>query len=306
VCNVLLDRRQTCAPALDARYDLVDLRTPHLRVMRMTSTRVATDYSMLNRAMPYTQHKERPSLLVVLDGEARFDENNTHRLLSMGEFVQSDGRLGGTEAHAGRVSSCLAFEWDPAMHGVEFVGPFVTGRLDVRDVSRLARAAHDLDGVDPTHATAEIIEILVAAGLGFRRVSARELHTSEKLQPLQNVISNQLASLDARPSITDLATSVGWNERRVHRSVEALAKSYQFSWRHWREALRQARLLQALRWLSVPRATTELVSTLTGFGSPIALCHAFSRAGLPSPQQLARAASNDVLGRWAEVIDGLG
>src|SRR4051812_38682872 len=101
-----------CAPELRASYDLIDLRTPQLRVMRMSSRRVSTDYTILDRAMPYMHRKERPSLLVVLEGEGRFDEGRRRRFLTRGDVVRSDSRLLGTEAHAGLVSSCLAFEWD--------------------------------------------------------------------------------------------------------------------------------------------------------------------------------------------------
>jgi hypothetical protein len=281
---VLIDRRAMQAPALDASYDLIDLRTLHLRIMRMSSRRVSTDYTVLDRAMPYMHRKERPSLLLVLEGEARFDEGRSRRFLSRGDVVRSDARLLGTEAHAGHMSSCLAFEWDPAAHGAAFARPFVVDRLERRDIARLANAAVGLDGPDPSRATCEIIEILRAVGLAFDRPDLRALRgEDDRLQPLQTAISNTLASLERRPTIEDVESGTGWNARRVHRGVEALAKAYKLSWRHWREGLHQARLLHALRLLSASGATTDLVSRLTGFRGPVPLCHAFAEAGLPSP-----------------------
>jgi transcriptional regulator GlxA family with amidase domain len=67
---------------------------------------------------------------------------------------------------------------------------------------------------------------------------------------------------------------------------------------HWRGALHHMRLAHALRLISAPGATTELVARHTGFRSPTALCHAFAKGGLPSPGVLARAARKDALESW--------
>jgi hypothetical protein len=66
--------------------------------------------------------------------------------------------------------------------------------------------------------------------------------------------------------------------------------------------LHHTRVLQALRLLAAPGATTETVARLTGFRAPTALCHTFAAGGLPSPGVLARAATRDVLDRWTHEI----
>jgi len=92
---------------------------------------------------------------------------------------------------------------------------------------------------------------------------------------------------------------LGSNARTVHRRIERIAERYVLPWSHWRSALHHTRIVQAIRWLGAPGATTELVARLTGFRSPTALCHAFAAAGLPSPGTLARAARRGPLEAWA-------
>jgi AraC-like DNA-binding protein len=299
---VLLDTRRMWAPALDASYELVDVRTRHLRIMRILSRRVVTDYTLLDRAMPYMHRKVRPSLFVVLEGEARFEERGRQEFLARGGVVESDALRGGTEAHGGTPSSCLALEWDPDVHGAGFEGPFAVGRLARSDLLGLARAAIRLSEPDPSAASAEMIAILRAAGIPFHRADPRAWsEEAESLQPLQAVVSKRLAALDERPAIEEVQAALRWNPRRIHRGMGELAKTYGFSWRNWREALHQARLLHALRLLAVPGATTELVARLTGFRAPAALCHAFVKARLPSPGRLAHAADAEILGKWSEI-----
>jgi hypothetical protein len=299
---VLLDARRMAAPKLGASYDLVDLRTPHLRVMRMSSQRVVTDYTLLDRALPYAHRKVRPSLLVVLEGRARFEERGRRAFLAPGDVVRSDGKLGGTEAHGGDASLCLAFEWSPDVHGAAFDRPFVVERLAIRDRSRLARAARDLDGDDPTCAAIEIIDVLRAAGMPFDRPDAVALREGDRrFQPLVAFMSRRLSALHEHPALVDVQDDLGWDARRVRRAIHRMARSYGYSWTHWREGLHQARLLHALRLLAVPGATTEIVGRLTGFRAPSALCHAFADAGLPSPGRFASAGGDEALERWSEL-----
>ncbi len=272
----------------------------------MSSRNVVTDYTLLDRAMPYMHRKRRPSLLVILEGEGRFEERGKRSFLRQGDLVRSDARLGGTEAHAGAPSRCLALEWDPAVHGASFAHAYLVDRLTTRDLTRLTELAAALDRSDPAYAAALTLETLRAIGIPFHRVDPRALRAENAaLQPLQAALSRRLSALEERPSMGDLESSLAWNSRRIHRTMKSLVDAYDFSWRNWREALHQARLLQASRLLAAPGASTELVARLSGFGAPAALCHAFTNAGWPSPGILARAARGDVLGTWSQLAEGI-
>jgi len=306
---MLIDVRRVDVPALHASHEHAVVRTPHLRLGWFRSQRIVTDFGLLGRAMPFGHHLNRATLTILLEGQGRFEEHGVRGYLAPAQFVVSDQRRRGTEAYCGESCSYLLLEWEPGVHGAPFAHPFAIERLGPRDYARIERAARLVGGPESVRAIVEVLDVLRGVGLGIDRVDPRELEADppeeiKPLQPLFNVVSEKLSSLHELPTIEDLAQALGWNQRQIHRRMASLRETYNLSWTHWREAVHQARMLHAMRLLGVPGATTELVARLSGFRAPAALCHAFAKAGLPSPMRLARAAQRDALAEWSSFVDG--
>jgi AraC-like DNA-binding protein len=300
---VLVDVRRYAAPELDALHEAVDVRVPFLRVSFYRSHNVAVDYALLQQASPFLHRLRRPQLAILLAGSGRFEEGGRRAWLRGGQVVAADESKGSTEAYAGADCACLCLSWDPAVLGAPIAGGFAVETLSGRDRSRLQGAAVRLGDARPADAMTEVLSILRSLGVPFAKLEAADLaaHSADAdSSTLHAAVATTLSRLEQRPALEDLAATLGWNHRFVHRRLSTLAEAYSLPWRHWREALHQARLLHAMRLLSAPGATTELVARLTGFRAPAALCHAFAKASLPSPGTLARVARKDVLDAWSQ------
>jgi hypothetical protein len=300
---VLRDVLRLDAPELDAHHVQLDVRTATLRVGLQRGKNVASDYALLQRASPFLHRLSRPALTILLEGDGRFEEGARRAWLRPGDVALSDQARGGTEAYAGATCRWLVLDWDPTTMGAKLDGDFRVERLSARDRARLDRAAVALEGPDPATAVAAIVDVLRGWGLPFERPRADvgALPDPDDHR-LLSVVGDQLSHLRAHPALDDVTERLGWNLRRVNRRVISLADDYHLPWGRWRDALHHTRVLQALRLLAAPGATTETVARLTGFRAPTALCHTFAAGGLPSPGVLARAATRDVLDRWTHEI----
>lgn len=294
--SVLVDRRYSGFAALGASYEVVDLRTPWLRVVRMRSHGLVTDFGTLNRAIPFLHRlTDRSKLSVVLSGEARFDSRDGSTVLRAGDLASCESTLG-TEAHSGDL---VSVEWNPRVLGAAQGARLDVRRLSSSDTRRVAELADLLDGPTAREAVLELLELMRARGFALGRVSLADLTRSDReacqLQLLQNALSERLTALHEFPTLEEVSAKLSWDQRRVHRRLARLRETYGIVWLHWREFVHQARMLRAMQLLTVPAATTELVARLSGFRSPSALCHAFAKAALPSPGRFATLVSAEGL-----------
>ncbi len=297
---MLRDVRRLEVPELDVFHELIDVRTPGLRVGIQSGRNVASDYALLQRAAPFVDHLKRPQLVVLIDGYARLDERGTRLWYEPGTLMLSDASRGGLDAFGGATSRWLVLDWDPAVMGAPFTGEPRATVLSPGDVARLSRAADGLSGARAAEAVTCILSIVRANGFDFAAISPGDLereadHGDARIHA---AVVRQLSNLQSRPAIVDLAADLGAGERRLHRHIAAIAARYRLPWAHWRAALHHTRLLQAIRLLAAPGATTEIVARVAGFRAPSALCHAFDKGGLPSPGALARAARQGALDAW--------
>jgi AraC-like DNA-binding protein len=297
--------RRLVAGELAASQDDLELRTPHLRIAVRTGRNVASDFALLGRAVPYMTRLRRPQLMVVIAGEGRVEEQGRRAWFSPREFLAIEGGVlyDGTVAWAGAESKVLLVEWDPAVYGASFDRRFDLAKMSETDRARLDHAAtRAVSDPRDVAASAEVLDVFRALGVPFDRV---DLPPAASVPPALQVVSASLdahlSALDRSPAIEDLAAELGWNARRIHRSIKTLSERFGMAWSDWRSALQAHRMLAATRLLSAPGATTEGVARLAGFRSPTSLCHAFANAGLPSPGALARAARDDVLRDWTQV-----
>ena len=298
--GVLRQVRSLDAPEIGVAYRAIDLRAPLLRVGVQSGHGIASDYGLLDRATPFVRDVRRVCLSVLLEGDGRFDEGDRRLWLRPGEAVLSDASRGGTEAYAGPRSRVLVLEWASGSLGPSADASGLVVRLDARERAALASAADALEGPRPVHAVIEILAVMRSAGVALERVDIG--HLTERSDPRDHALAlaldGPLSNLASFPAIDDVVDELGWSQRLVHRRIAALATRYGFAFDTWRALLHHLRLAMALR-LASAGATTELIAKKTGYRSPVALCHAFAKAGLPSPGTLAREARRDVLDAWA-------
>lgn len=305
---MLRETRSLHAPELDASHHAIDLRSPWLRVGVHRARNLASDFGLVEHALPFVHRLTRPAITILLEGRGRFDEGGKRVELAAGDLALSDQRRGGTEAYAGQQNATLIIEWDPDALGVPVADAFAVEHLTLRDRERLASAAAGIEGAEPEQAALDVLEILRGIGLPFERLELGALTPQDRAsedQALITAIGEHLSHLHRHPSIDDVVETLGWGPRLVHRRLEASARRYGVPWEHWRAILHYARIVTAIRLLGAPGATTETVARLTGFRAPTALCHAFGKLDLPSPGALARAARGDVLDAWGQHVSSL-
>lgn len=293
--------RRFDAPELDAWSRAVEVRVPALRVTLLEGKNIASDFALMERATPFTAQIKRPALTLVLEGAGRWDELGRRAWTDPGDIILSDSRMGATEAYAGPTTSVLILHWDVATLGVAVAGAAQRTRFGARDLARFRELAAGLHGHAPRRVAIEMLDRLRAHGVRFAKLTEGDLvqEATEDESRLSAAIGHQLARLGTHPSIDDVGNELGWSSRHVNRRFAELAKNHGLTFHRWRSLLHHTRMLMASRLLAAPGATTELIARLTGFRSPSALCHAFAKAGWPSPGVLARVAKRDVLDAWA-------
>jgi hypothetical protein len=301
--RILVVRRLSVG-SLAAAFEDAEVRTPHLRVALRRGRNVTNDYALLGRAIPVAHRQTRPQISILLSGAGRTDENGRRVWMEAGDFVVSDGgaERGGSGAYSGTDLRQLLVEWDPTVFGLAYDRAFEASSVSQSDRSRLEQAA--LRAVCEETSPSGIVELLAvlrSIGLPLERVDARGLGPAPAaLYALHRSVAARLSNLQDFPSIDDVAGDLNWNQRRIHRAIKSLGEAYGLQWSDWRTGLHIYRMLSATRLVSIPGATTELVARLTGFRSPTSLCHAFAKAGLPSPGALAARARGSALENWVD------
>jgi transcriptional regulator GlxA family with amidase domain len=123
----------------------------------------------------------------------------------------------------------------------------------------------------------------------------REPHVAPPdLVRLYRALGTVLSRLHEHPSLEELALSVGFGERQVKRKLTELTRRYAHPFTSWRDFLHEMRLDWATQLLSIDGLSLERVAELAGYRSTVALHHAFSARGAPTPRTIARHLSE----RW--------
>lgn len=117
--------------------------------------------------------------------------------------------------------------------------------------------------------------------------------TDEALQRLIDAFDAELSQLERGPALSTVEARLGWSRRTVARRAKEANLRYgvsALSGPDWRSARDFYRLLLGTIFASHEDATTARLATMLGYGSPVALCHAFAHAGLPSPASVGARA----------------
>ena len=186
-------------------------------------------------------------------------------------FVAWRGEASGPHA-AGRSSGCtrasravLAAASEVASVMDDAVSP-----LTLFEVEQLMRALR-AEGLCNENPLAE-----PQLGLAAARSLGRFGETLTRLQ----------AESGERLMAVDLADALGCSERTTLRVSSAYFRSLYVSVDSLRDYVASGRLWVAAAAMLSNGARTEIVSRKLGYSSPVALCHAFADAGLPSPGRL--------------------
>lgn len=274
---------------MDACVASTSVRAASFGIATLASRGLVTDWGLQAELVTYIARQRRTQLSIVLAGRGYFAVGGRIATLRPGSVVLSDQRLHGDEGYAGSPSVVMIVDWeDDGALGPPHRGPACVSQLAARDVARLRSLAARATSVPPRRWAGDVIDVLRAIGLPAPRPRPDELVASPQLARLYAALAHVRSHLHEHPALADVAGSLELSERHVRRAFEQLDRELGTGTNGWRDFLADTRLASAQQLLSVPGLSVSRVAALSGFRSPVALCHAFAERGSLSPGQLAR------------------
>lgn len=135
----------------------------------------------------------------------------------------------------------------------------------------------------------ELVRMLATAGVLDPLTLTTDGADEPADEPVARALTRALTLGDPRPTLTLIEDSLALSERHARRRVDSFLIRHRMPFSRWRDLRQSFSLTGAGLALSLPGISTETVSRAAGFASATGLCHAFQRAGLPPPQEIARA-----------------
>jgi AraC-like DNA-binding protein len=268
--------------------EVVDLWHTRFRARVARSSDLVYDDAIVGR-IPVSPQRRR--IVVILDGRAYVHAGAGSSELGPAEFRVAPQEAVSSMRNEGRPYRFLAFDWHE-----DFIvagGPGGDGKLGTADVERLRALADTMaDSWNEPEVLASTVErawnVLVAAGAVKDRLEARELRepVPRGLSALSRALCDVGGRMQAGPTIVDVESRLGMSRRHVARLFQDMASRYGVDGASWRQTIDLWRLRSAVALLTHPDARTAQVARAVGYASPEALCHAFARAGLPSPGRI--------------------
>jgi AraC-like DNA-binding protein len=286
--HVLAQTQHRVAPGHAAFFERRTFRSSHVRVIALRSSRLVTDFELLERAAPFMTHCRRSQVTLVLEGRAYLlDESGCERSLAPGDVLFSDQLRGEPESFGGERSSVVIVEWDDDSLAPPWRRPAERARLSASELD-LARTA--LENADGRAIVETLIALLRGLGVGVARDvrPALRLEAPARVYEIVRLVDASLSALDRHPSLDDVADGLGVTRRQASRWLSEYTREHTPHAAGYRDLLHASQLEAAIQFLSLPdRPPIEHVASMAGYRSPVALCHAFSRRGLPTPRAIA-------------------
>ncbi|MFO0729138.1 MAG: hypothetical protein U1E65_35490 [Myxococcota bacterium] len=142
------------------------------------------------------------------------------------------------------------------------------------------------------HALGALTRSLAWLGAGINEEAAREGPSDDPRHlAVAQALEASLFPLKGQPMVVDFSAALGTGERQTQRLLADYFRRFYVTAPGWRQFVYGMRLEVGVFLASNRRATTEILARALGFASSGALCHAFHRAGLPSPQGVRSALS---------------
>lgn len=214
--------------------------------------------------------------------------------LSPGDYA-AGGTVGDLYTRVEAGSLGLRLEWDDGWLVGRTSPTLASGSLSLLALRRvqtlLARPSESMWGDEPARTLTAVLDVLRAEGLPFECASIGDVTdpAALALHSTAEAVSRCLTRLHDAPMTIDLETELSASRRTVARRLGLLATVYGTNGVGLRELRGRWRIVAASALATAEGITTEDAARACGFGSAGALCHAFARAGLPSPAHIADA-----------------
>lgn len=273
-------------PELGSTFTQHELRTKDFVVVRSIHDGGRNDDALENAVAP--EGSGWSSVRFVLQGPLAIRQGSGGPTLDRGDaFVATHAHTAPGRTLTDR-SDVLALAWrrageDGAYAGMLSLSPAARGGL-----VQLANVIASRDTPGAILAAREATFGLRAAGVVLPADGPRTPTTSGALA-MARALERVFFPLAARPMAIDLAQALGVGQRHALRLANAYFRDYYAGASTWRDYVHVMRIGLGTFFMSHPRARTEKVSQLLGFGSPTSFCHALQEAGLPSPSAVQRA-----------------
>jgi AraC-like DNA-binding protein len=266
---------------------------PNFAITSLALHGIAQDWGAQAELVSFFARLRRVQLCILLEGRGYMVQPQRTLLLTPGDAVESDQLLQQPEGYYGTPAEVLMVEWDED-------GPFFTRerghslhwRLALVDVARLRRHTARLSRTPVERWVDELFTLL--RGLGVVVAVEREALAQGDHAGVVDAMGEALSNLAVQPSMTEFATALGVSERQARRRFADFTRTFGQDYDGWRGFINDARLGWTTQLLSLPGLTLARVAELAGFGSPVALSHAFSLRSTTTPGAMAR----DLRDRW--------
>jgi hypothetical protein len=187
-------------------------------------------------------------------------------------------------------------QWDPAVFGKSVESQMSRAPIATRDLARIERTVDRIVTGAPRLESdvAELFAVFGSLGFFSDRAGVREigdlvLPSSPRVTRVGEAIDGVLSRSGARPMVVDLMRALDCSERQARYLVNEYVGEYALQGAtEWRTLVAAWTTYLAGLLMTAKGATTEGVASLLGYGSPNALCHAMTNAGLPSPGEMRR------------------
>lgn len=252
-------------------------------MLRHTTSEGTLDDAVL--PAPSLRAEPWPVALIVLDGA----------LVTRGQAPGRDLRAGDVRTFAtwdhalrrtlSRHTDALVVAWRSSGRAARGEPAVTSGRLSPIDLARARAFAAALSDArsDPGSAAGELLAMLSSSGLPVRPVAREAWATSPLDARIADALSATVFTPGTLATAKVLAAQLGMDEKPTLRAINDYLRRLHLTVRSWQAYATRIRVDLGLFAMSAPGARTEEIARLLGFSSPTAFCHAFTRAGLPSP-----------------------
>lgn len=186
-------------------------------------------------------------------------------------------------------------QWDPAVFGPARDANMIRAPIDPRSLARVERTLNRIVTGPATSPgleadVAEIFGVFSSLGiLSDRPLGDLVVPASPRVARVGAAIDGVLSRSGVRPMVVDLMRALDCSERQARYLVNEYVGAYALQGAtEWRTLVNVWTTYLAGLLMTAKGATTEGVAGLLGYGSPNALCHALTNAGLPTPGEMRR------------------
>ncbi len=289
---MLVSHRQHATESAGIRLDRAI--APSVLVRGVSLRGVVQDERLTKHLLGVDSERPRRSLVVVLEGDVPALVENRSVPLRPGRALFAPESTPTAVRSSGEV---LEIEWDPGALGEPpslAADDLTLGPAALTAFTALGKALRGGVVEEVRLALEDALAAMRATGVDVDPAAAAAVATEPdaREQHVMTCIDRALSDLSGAPMLVDLESSLRCSGRTVSRHVHDVHARHALLGRgagRWRGVRDATRLVVASILLSAPDATPASVSAHVGYGSVVALDHAFRAAGLPAPGALRRA-----------------